>query len=335
MDDAVIWGAGAIGGTIGACLARAGANPLLVDTDAAHVAALNATGLKITGPIEEFSVAVRAVTPDQVKGPLRHVLLAVKGQHSAAATRMIAPLLAADGSVLSLQNGLNAAAIAAEIGAERTLLALVNFASDYVEPGVIHYGGRGSVMVGELDGRLTPRVADYVALLKRFDDAIEASDNVLGLLWGKIGYAGLLIATSLTNDTMADILGDRRWQPLLGRIGGEIMRAARADGVTPVGVDGFDAEGFGRGDETKIAASCDEMADHYRHSAKTRSGIWRDLAVRKRKTETGPLLGPVVAAGQRHGIATPTVERLAAMIGEMEDGRRGFGQDNLAELARR
>jgi len=56
--------------------------------------------------------------------------------------------------------------------------------------------------------------------------------------------------------------------------------------------------------------------------------------VRKRKTETSPLLGPVIVAGQRHGVATPTVARLAAMIGEMEDGQRGFGQDNLAELAR-
>ena len=89
-----------------------------------------------------------------------------------------------------------------------------------------------------------------------------------------------------------------------------------------------------RGDEARIAASCDAMADHYRHSAKTRSGIWRDLAVRKRKTETGPLLGPVIAAGHRHGVGTPTVERLAAMIGEIEDGRREFSQDNLAELER-
>ena len=55
-----------------------------------------------------------------MRGPIRHVLLAVKGQHSAAATRMIAPLLAADGSVLSLQNGLNAEAIAGEVGAERS-----------------------------------------------------------------------------------------------------------------------------------------------------------------------------------------------------------------------
>src|SRR5882757_2485453 len=160
MDHAVIWGAGAIGGTIGAYLARAGADPMLVDTDAAHVTALNANGLKIIGPIEEFSVGVRAVTPDQVKGPIRHVLLAVKGQHSAAAAGMIKPLLADDGSVLSLQNGLNAEAIAGEVGARRTLLALVNFASDYSEPGVIHYGGRGSVTIGERDGRITPRVAD-------------------------------------------------------------------------------------------------------------------------------------------------------------------------------
>jgi len=332
MDETVIWGVGAIGGTIGAYLARAGADPLLVDADAAHVAALNARGLKITGPIEEFSIPVRAVTPDRVRGPLRHVLLAVKGQHSAAATRMFAPQLAADATVLSLQNGLNDEAIAAEIGADRVLLALVNFASDYIEPGVIHYGGRGSVLVGERDGRITPRVEEYVALLKRFDHAIEASDNVLGLLWGKIGYAGLLTATSLTNDTMAEVLGDPRWHPVLARIGGEIMRAAQASSVTPIGVDGFDAEGFGRGEMPRITASCEEMADHYRHSAKSRSGVWRDLAVRKRKTEVEALLGPVVTAGGRHRIATPTVERLAAMIAEIENGERGFSPDNLAEL---
>src|SRR5215208_4140425 len=101
MEDLVIWGAGAIGGTVGAALARAGANPLLVDADAGHLAALHATGLRITGPIEDYA------PPDRVRGPLKRVLLAVKGQHTAAAARAIAPLLADDGSVLSLQNGLN------------------------------------------------------------------------------------------------------------------------------------------------------------------------------------------------------------------------------------
>ena len=56
--------------------------------------------------------------------------------------------------MLSLQNGLNGDAIAQAVGPERVVLALVDFASDYIEPGMIHYGGRGSVYVGEPDGRI-------------------------------------------------------------------------------------------------------------------------------------------------------------------------------------
>jgi 2-dehydropantoate 2-reductase len=334
MEDLVIWGAGAIGGTVGAYLSRAGQDPLLVDADKDHVAAMKRGGLKITGPIAEFATPVRAATPDEVRGPIRRVMLAVKSQHTSAAARMIAPLLAPDATVLSLQNGLNGDAIVAEVGAERVLLALVDFASDYIEPGVIAYGGRGSVYVGEPAGRITPRVQEYVALLKHFDERIEANDNVAGLLWGKIAYGGLLTATALTNDTMADVLGDPRWRGVMGKIGREIVLAAKAAGVAPVGVDGFDAEAFARGDAGGIAASCDAMAEHYRHSAKTRSGIWRDLAVRKRKTEVGPLLAPVIAAGKKGGVATPTTERLAAMIAEMEAEKRGFTPDNLSELDR-
>jgi len=334
MEELVIWGAGAIGGTVGAYLSSAGQNPLLVDADKDHVAAMKQSGLKITGPIAEFVTPVRAAHPGEVRGPLRRVMLAVKSQHTAAAARMVKPLLAPDATVLSLQNGLNGDAIANEVGAERVLLALVDFASDYIEPGVIAYGGRGSVYVGEPAGKVTPRVHEYVAILKHFDERIEASDNVAGLLWGKIAYCGLLTATALTNDTMTDVLGDPRWHGVMGKIGGEIVLAAKAAGVTPVGVDGFDAEAFAQGDTNGIAASCDAMAEHYRHSAKTRSGIWRDLAVRKRKTEVGPLLAPVIAAGKKRGVATATTERLGGMIAEMEEGKRGFSPDNLAELDR-
>ena len=133
---------------------------------------------------------------------------------------------------------------------------------------------------------------------------------------------------------MADVLGDPRWRGVMGKIGREIVLAAQAAGVAPVGVDGFDAQAFARADEKTVAASCDAMAEHYRHSAKTRSGIWRDLAVRRRRTEVGPLLGPVLATGRKFGIATPTTERLAGMIAEMEDGKRDFSPDNLAELDR-
>src|SRR5262249_48841994 len=161
-----------IGGTIGAHLARAGQDPLLVDSDKDHVATMKRNGLRITGPIAEFVTPVRAATPDGVRGPFRRAMLAVKSQHTRAAARLLAPLLAPGASVLSLQNGLNGEAIAAEVSAERVLLALVDLASDYIEPGMIHYGGRGSVYVGEPGGKVTPRVQEHVVLLKHFDDRI-------------------------------------------------------------------------------------------------------------------------------------------------------------------
>ena len=71
MRYAVI-GAGAIGGTVAAALVRDGHEVLLCDADAEHVAAINADGLRIEGPVEQHTVRVPAVTPDRLEGPPWH-----------------------------------------------------------------------------------------------------------------------------------------------------------------------------------------------------------------------------------------------------------------------
>ncbi len=60
QDTILIWGAGAIGGTLGAYLARAGEDVLLVDIVEPHVDAMNRDGLIIEGPVEAFTQNVRA-----------------------------------------------------------------------------------------------------------------------------------------------------------------------------------------------------------------------------------------------------------------------------------
>ena len=72
-DTILIWGAGAIGGTLGAYFARAGEDVLLVDIVQAHVEAINRDGLVIEGPVEAFTQRLRAVTPEQVEGRFRRV----------------------------------------------------------------------------------------------------------------------------------------------------------------------------------------------------------------------------------------------------------------------
>ena len=116
-----IVGAGAIGGTLGAYLARAGVPVRLVDTDSSHVAAMNERGLTIRGFAEAFTVPVHALTPERLEGPVETVLLAVKAQHTAEAVRVLQPHLTADSVVVSVQNGLCERVIADIIGPERTL----------------------------------------------------------------------------------------------------------------------------------------------------------------------------------------------------------------------
>jgi len=330
-----IWGAGAIGGIVAAHLLQAGLDLLLVDADPAHVAAINANGLAITGPIAQLHVRAKAVTPDEASAAGRFdvIVLAVKGNHTAGAAATFAPLLADDGFVLSLQNGLNAPALDSALGKGRSLLALVNFAADVSAPGVIHYGGRGHVTIGEPDGSSSPRLTQTVTLMRLFDPAISETSNVQGYLWGKLGYGAILIATALTNETIPVLLDDPTNRPVLATIGREMMQAATSAGVKPVGVDGFDAAAFERNDGAEIAASFDAMAEHYRHSEKQRTGVWRDLAVRKRPTEVAALLEPVIDFAATHGHEMPTTRRLVTMIGQIEAGQRDMSVGNLKILA--
>jgi hypothetical protein len=102
----------ATGETLGAHLARAGHEVLLVDTVAEHVEACRTKGLTISGPVTEFTQIIPAVTPAELTGRYSRIVLAVKAQATKAALPILAPHLAPDGFVFSAQNGLNELEIA-------------------------------------------------------------------------------------------------------------------------------------------------------------------------------------------------------------------------------
>src|SRR5207237_2133725 len=118
-----------------------------------------------------------------------------------AAVESFADRLAPDGCIVSLQNGLNELIIARLVGAQRTIGPFVNFSADYLEPGLIHFGGRGAFYIGELDGALTPRVQQLRQGLGHWGN-VQVTDNIWGYLWGKQAYGAMLFATALTNDPM-------------------------------------------------------------------------------------------------------------------------------------
>lgn len=334
MSAILIWGAGAIGGTVGAYLKRAGHDVVFVDIVPEHVRAIRGSGLKITGPIEEFSITAPAFTREELTGTYDRIYLCVKAHHTADAARALLPFLAADGYVLSLQNGLNELTIAEVVGKPRTIGAFVNFGADYLEPGVVTYAGRGAVVLGEIDGRITPRLQALHKTMLDFDKDAIVTENIWGYLWGKLGYGALLFATALTNDSIADALANPADARLYHAIGAEVMAVAAAERVKPEGFNGFDPGAFvARPDARRLQASMDAMVAHNRKSTKTHSGIWRDLAVRKRKTEVDAQIAIIATVAKRHGMATPLIDRIVSLIHDIEDGKRSLARENLALLA--
>lgn len=332
-DRILIWGAGAIGGTIGAYLVRAGQDVTFVDIVPDHLAAIRAPGLHIHGPVEDFAIQAPALLPAEVSGTWPRIFLCVKAHHTEEACRALLPHLAADGYVLSLQNGLCETLIAGIAGPGRTMGAFVNFGADWMGPGSILFGNRGAVVLGEIDGAMTPRLAALHALLRAFEPDAITTPDIWSYLWGKLGYGAMLFAQALGDASIADCLARPELLPAWRALGGEAVAVALAEGVTPRGFNGFDPEAFRPGaTEAQAQVSVDAMVAFNRPSAKTHSGVWRDLAIRKRRTEVDVQIAPIAEAGARHGLPCPAIRKLVAMIHEVEQGRRVQSDGNLLEL---
>jgi len=306
----LVLGCGAIGGTVAAGLVRDGHDVVVSDASQDVVRAISAHGIRIEGPIENLTVAVQAVAPDDLPPVLDcPVLIAVKAHHTAAAAAVLAGRLHGDGYVVSLQNGLNAELLAGAVGRERVVEACVNFGADVLEPGVVLRGNRATFVVGELDGRISDRVGSLAADIT---DA-QVTDNVLGYLWAKEAYGAMLAATAVSDLSIADVLDDPGFAPLLLALARQVLAQAP---VRTVPLDGFDP--------ADLDGSLTRLAEFNRRSAKTHSGIYRDLAVLHRPTEVPAILG---------GLDGSLIRRVVELVQAIEQGERICSRSNLDLLA--
>ncbi|MGY1433719.1 2-dehydropantoate 2-reductase [Streptomyces reniochalinae] len=326
-------GAGAIGGTLAFALARAGHAVTVVDTDRAQVAAIRSRGLTVARGQERTSARVTALTPEEHDGPLGRVLLAVKAQATRDAMEWIAPRLAVDGCVVSLQNGFNEAVIAGYVGARRTVAAFVNIFADVVEPGVVLDGGAGALVVGEPNGApVSRRVREIVTDLHSWGPA-RASDNVEGYLWAKAGFGAMLAATALADAPMADLID--RHRPAMYALAAEVYDVADRLGVALEPFDAFAPAAFRRtADPTARTAATDRLIAWLRTQTKDRSGIWRDLAVRHRPVEVTSHYADVFAHADREGVPTPVLRAVLDGLRTLEGAPERMAEDHLERLDR-
>ena len=331
-----IIGAGAIGGTIGAFVTQAGYDVTLVDIVPEHVERMNAEGLRIEGIRGDVTYPVKAVHADDLQGPLDGVLLCVKGHFTDAALRRYGPQLAADGFVVSIQNGLNEEIIAGHVGREQTVGCFVHFAADYLQPGLLQLSNERTLHVGELDGALTPRVE---ALAEMLGHAMPAAvtEDIWGYLWGKMTWAGMAFVTACIDAPVDEVVNHPLGQKLCRLASTEVYTVAmtQTPRLRPIGV--FDPMLFAPGDDYEERATSAILAvgEDMRGKIKDKTGMWRDLRVKRRKTEVDMQPGVVVEIGKREAIPTPVNAAIVDVIHEIEAGERGMGWDNLDAIAER
>lgn len=305
-------GAGALGCSIGGTLAAGGSDVILVDRFEAHVDTINAGGLRMRVGDEEKIIGVRAHKDCQGLTPVDLVIVLVKSFHTRAAIEAALPLIGPETLVMSIQNGLGHEEILAEVvGREHVLAAKTYVGGVFVEPGRIVSSSNGKqTYIGELDGRLTPRLQAVVDEFNRAGLLATASRNIYGTMWDKL----------LVNVSTGALCGITRlpygWLYELKEIE-ETALAAVAEGIAVARANAIEltsndpqyfwtlaAEGLPREFKTSILQSLEKGE----------------------MTEVDFINGSVVRWGERAGIATPVNKTLVACIKGIESWQTNFGK---------
>lgn len=186
-----ILGAGANGAAFGADMVNAGLDVTLIDQWPTHVEAMRENGLRVEMPDETITTRVEAFHLCDVatmRDPFDVVFLGVKAYDTRWACELIVRHVAADGLVVGLQNGMTIDDVAAVMGPERTMGAVIEVAAYMDEPGVIgrQTGPDGTWFgIGAFDAATRGREAEIVEILRHAGEA-EIKDDIRSAKWMKL-----------------------------------------------------------------------------------------------------------------------------------------------------
>jgi len=289
-------GAGAVGGYFGGMLARAGARVVFIGRPA-FVDAVKRDGLLLDTVQFKEHVEVEASSDLAAARDSEIVLLCVKTPDTRATARELAPLLALNPLVVSMQNGVdNAEQIHAASGLH-ALAAAVYVAASVPSPGTVKHVGRGDLVVGPKNVA-TERIA---AVFERAGVPCRISDHLATELWTKLVWnCGLNAVSALGKATYGDIMANEDARQLVEGAVFEVVFVGKAAGV-PMPL--FDDPQAGLAGGYKIAQAM----------AATRSSTAQDM-MRGKKTEIDSLNGFIVRKGRELGVPTPINHALFTLV---------------------
>jgi 2-dehydropantoate 2-reductase len=295
----VIMGAGGVGGYYGGLLAQAGHDVVFI-ARGAHLKAIQDQGLKVKSVLGDFSVPpVRAIDRPSGAEIADLVIVATKTYHTDEAAQAIKPMVGTNTVVVSLQNGVDAVERIGKVLGKEHLLGGATWLSAAVEaPGVIgHYSQFRRIVLGEMNGRITPRAEAVAEALRRTPATVELVGNIQQVLWTKFVFISSVSALGgLTRVAMGAYRHLSEARAVLTEVMSEVAAVARAQGVD-----------LGEDIITKSLAFIDAAAEDLKPS------MQRDIEA-GRMSELESMIGVVVRLGRELGVPTPVMRFAYAML---------------------
>ncbi len=318
-----IYGAGAVGGYLGAALARVAGIEVTLIARGAHLAAIREKGLTLIDQGESFTVRPPATERPEEAGPQDFVVVSLKAHQAWQAAEHMAPMLGPRTAVVTCQNGVpwwyfhrldgpyEGVRIAsvdpgdrqwAAIGPERAIGCVVYTAAEIAAPGVVNKISGSRFALGEPSGETSARCRALGAALEAA--GLEAPilerirDEIWLKLWGNLCFNPISALTGATLDVVASDPGTRA----LSRA---MMQEAH-DIATRLGVR------FRLGIEERIDAAA-RVGAH-------RTSMLQDLE-RGRAMEIDVLLTAVQEMGRMLEIESPTIDLVLALVQQLGRSR--------------
>lgn len=310
-----IYGAGAIGGLLGAELARTGEEVTLI-ARGPHLAAMRANGLTLRINGQEHNARVAATDKPAEAGPQDVVIVTVKAHGVAGIAEAMQPLFGPDTAVVTAMNGIPwwyfqklpgphegrriqcldpQGELERLIPADRVIGCVVYPAAEVVEPGVIQHGYGNRFMLGEPDGAKSERATRLSAALTKagFKAPVRPRirDDIWVKLWGNVSFNPV---SALTHGTLDRIAGDPGTRAVIRRMMVEAEAVGAALGVK-----------FGVDVDTRIGWAAD-LGGH-------KTSMLQDLEL-GRPMEIDALVTAVAEMGDLAGVDTPTIDMILALV---------------------
>lgn len=314
-----VLGAGANGASIGADLLDAGVDTTLVEQWPAHVEAIRVDGLTIVQPDGSRTVrapALHVCEVAEVRHPFDVVLVVMKAYDTRWAAELIASVLAPGAVVASVQNGLTTDAVAAAVGAERTVGTVIEVSATMTDPGVVHRHTPPQRSWFAVDAA---ERGDRVAELLENAGAVARFDDIASAKWMKlVSNSSVLVPTALLDAPMLDAIAVPGMRATMIAAGREALAVGRARGHALLPIFGL-AEGDLDEPEALVETMLDILYDRFVVAGATTTVLqdWR----KGRRSEAEDINGLIVAEGARLGIPTPVNGEIVRLARAVESGQ--------------